>query len=394
MLATRLLPLVLPPKKLKGPIQTTSPVLGAAGTAPGCVDHVPQIASPQSLSLKIPANMSSPKLALSPVELSSAEEFEDEETSSCNSDSSSHYGSTDLANSEHTAHQPSPTSSAPADFEGPVFEVPATSPPGTSKSVPLGPWRNLFASNHNSTSGAQLLHYSEITATAKCAILNDDLDCACDVWKSCLIGYVSGRFPGFKALNSMIANTWHCEAVLNKHDSGWLIYKFQNEVDRIAVLKGGLYLVFGRPLILKEMPEFFDFNSAEMSTVPVWIKLPNPPLRCWSLKSLSKIASVVGKPIQSDMLTSSMSRLSYAHVLVEIDLRKTLPEQIDVSLPNGVVINQKVIYETLPKFCTFCNVIGHLVDSCSKLPKDLGGGFPHANDASLINKSPPSRDRY
>ncbi|KAJ6365136.1 hypothetical protein OIU76_029999 [Salix suchowensis] len=89
------------------------------------------------------------------------------------------------------------------------------------------------------------------------------------------------------------------------------------------------------------------------------------------------------------MLTSSMSRLSYAHVLVEIDLRKTLPEQIDVSLPNGVVINQKVIYETLSKFCTFCNVIGHLVDSCSKLPKDLGGGFPHANDASLIDKSPP-----
>ena len=95
----------------------------------------------------------------------------------------------------------------------------------------------------------------------------------------------------------MIANTWHCEATLNIHESGWLVYKFQNEVDKLAVLRGGPYLVFGRPLILKEMPEYFDFNSAEMSTVPVWIKLPNLPLKCWSLKCLSKIASVVGKPI-------------------------------------------------------------------------------------------------
>jgi hypothetical protein len=40
-------------------------------------------------------------------------------------------------------------------------------------------------------------------------------------------------------------------------------------------------------------------------------------LSCWSPRCLSKIASVLGKPLQSDRLTSSMSRLSYARVLVE-----------------------------------------------------------------------------
>ena len=37
----------------------------------------------------------------------------------------------------------------------------------------------------------------------------------------------------------MIANTWHCEATLNIHESGWLVYKFQNEVDKLVVLRGG-----------------------------------------------------------------------------------------------------------------------------------------------------------
>ncbi|KAJ6365124.1 hypothetical protein OIU76_029987 [Salix suchowensis] len=106
-----------------------------------------------------------------------------------------------------------------------------------------------------------------------------------------------------------------------------------------------------------------------MSTLPVWIKLPNLPLSCWSGICLSKIASVIGNPIQCDMLTSSMTRLSYARVLVEIDLRKNLRDYVKVCLPNGEVIEQQIIYETLPKFCSHCNVIGHLVETCSKFAK-------------------------
>ncbi|KAJ6370152.1 hypothetical protein OIU76_028429 [Salix suchowensis] len=114
-----------------------------------------------------------------------------------------------------------------------------------------------------------------------------------------------------------------------------------------------------------------------MSTLPVWVKLPNLPLSCWSENCLSKIASVIGNPIQCDMLTSSMTRLSYARVLVEIDLRKKLCEYVKVCLPNGEVIEQQIIYETLLKFCSHCNVIGHLVETCTK--------FAKRNNASAAN---------
>ncbi|KAJ6376465.1 hypothetical protein OIU76_025586 [Salix suchowensis] len=312
-----------------------------------------------------------------PPELSSsAEETEDEESSSSDYDSGSNGDSSDL--------DPEITPSCPVTTNGPPSHATprdAAEVPGNPKSssAPIGQWRNLSASNRNSSVCSKLLHFSEVTAAGKCNLLDEDLDIACDVWKSCLIGYVSGEFPGFKALNSIITKSWHCDAVLNLHESGWLVYKFQNEADKLVVLRGGPYIIYGRTLILKEMPEYFDFNSEEMSIVPVWIKLPNLPLKCWSSNCLSKIASVIGKPILSDKSTSSMARLSYARILVEIDIFNDLPQSIDICLPNGCSLAQQVVYETLPKFCKHCRVPGHLLETCTMSPNVKGGDSAQGN---------------
>jgi len=114
------------------------------------------------------------------------------------------------------------------------------------------------------------------------------------------------------------------------------------------------------------MSEYFDFSSSKMSQVPVWIKFPYLPLKCWTPRCLSKLASVLGKPIQCDKLTSTKERLSYARVLVEVDLLADLRSSINVVLPNGSPLIQKLIYETLPKFCKHCKVFGHSTRACFK----------------------------
>jgi hypothetical protein len=50
---------------------------------------------------------------------------------------------------------------------------------------------------------------------------------------------------------------------------GWLVYRFNSKDDKPAVLQGGSYLVYGRPLILRPMTQFFNFSSEEMTRVPV-----------------------------------------------------------------------------------------------------------------------------
>ena len=65
------------------------------------------------------------------------------------------------------------------------------------------------------------------------------------------MGYVTGKSPGFKALKNIISSSWKCEASLAIHESGWLVYRFNNIDDKLAVLANGPYLIYGRPLILK-----------------------------------------------------------------------------------------------------------------------------------------------
>jgi hypothetical protein len=271
--------------------------------------------------------------------------------------------------SSELPHSSSPDAPVPPEKPSGVESNPSSietagkpHPPSSSN----GRWQDLFSSNRNTSICSKLMHFSDYNAIPSCPFLEEDLDHSSDDWKLCVVGYVSGKFPGYRALNSIIENTWKCSASLTLHESGWLIYRFENEEDKLAVLCGGPYLVYGRPLILRQMPEYFDYSCSVMTHVPVWVKFPNFPLKCWTPRCLSKLASVLGQPIQCDKLTSTKERLSYARVLVEVDLLEDLRSSIDVVLPNGNPLCQKVIYETLPKFCKSCKVLGHSTGACSK----------------------------
>nr|TKR85165.1 hypothetical protein D5086_0000250180 [Populus alba] len=237
--------------------------------------------------------------------------------------------------------------------------------------APVEKWRDLFATNHSTTTGPKLPHFSASCNDLPCDLFPDDLDNNYNVWELCIVGYVAGKSPGFKALNNIISSSWKCDATLSIHESGWLVYRFKNTDDKLAVLANGPHLIYGRPLILKAMPEYFNFGRDEMSCVPVWVKFPNLPLKCWSPRCLAKIASKLGTPIQSDQLTCNMLRISYARVLVELDLRADLKSSIVINLPNGTTLNQPVIYETLPRFCTLCKVLGHKTGACTPPTKPV-----------------------
>jgi len=227
-------------------------------------------------------------------------------------------------------------------------------------------WQDLFFSNKSTVSYTKLQNFSLNHLSKTYVISPKDIQPKFKIWNFCVVGYVSGKSPGYRALNSIISNVWKCEATLTIHDFGWLVYKFKTEEDKLTVLRGGPYLVYGRPLVLRPMMKVFHFSSEEMSRVPVWVKFPNLPLCCWSPVCLSKIASILGKPIQCDQLTSTLSRMSYARVLVEIDLLEELRHLVEISLPEGLTLHQKVVYETLPKYCNFCHVLGHTRLLCLK----------------------------
>lgn len=80
--------------------------------------------------------------------------------------------------------------------------------------------------------------------------------------------------------------------------------------------------------------------------LPIWIQLPQLPLHLWGEPSIGKIASV-----------------SYARVLVEVDVTQPLKDHVIIRDHKEKMIRQSIVYEWKSSFCPTCLKIGH---DCTK----------------------------
>ncbi|KAH0764740.1 hypothetical protein KY285_000611 [Solanum tuberosum] len=90
---------------------------------------------------------------------------------------------------------------------------------------------------------------------------------------------------------------------------------------------------------------------------------PKLPLNCWSVGSLSRIASAIRVHLFADECTTKQTRISYARMLIEVNVTKAIPQQITVMDPNGGTFMQEVVLEWRPQFCDKCQKIGHQCQS-------------------------------
>ncbi|KAK4369245.1 hypothetical protein RND71_013037 [Anisodus tanguticus] len=96
------------------------------------------------------------------------------------------------------------------------------------------------------------------------------------------------------------------------------------------------------------------FNTMEEKTgdTSFWT-----PIIC--IKSLSSIESTLGTPLFADDCTISEARISFARLLVEMNVTKPLPKSIKAQDPEGNIFSQVVAYDWEPKYCNKYLQIGH-----------------------------------
>lgn len=119
--------------------------------------------------------------------------------------------------------------------------------------------------------------------------------------------------------------------------------------------------------------------------MPLWVRLPNLPLNCWSATTLSKIASRLGRPIFADECTNKQTRVSFARVLIEIDISQGMLDEVEIVDSTGRSFTQAVKYDW-NLFCQTCVKVGHVCrpqDVPKQHPRTLGQGQknkgkPHA----------------
>ncbi|XP_019241804.1 PREDICTED: uncharacterized protein LOC109221819 [Nicotiana attenuata] len=180
-------------------------------------------------------------------------------------------------------------------------------------------------------------------------------------WKCALIAYILGDGLGYKAMQRYISIHWsHVpEPDLFYHKEGYYIIRFKNMEDPREILCAGPYSIASKPIILKPWTLDFDFSKELPISIPLWEKFPKLPMSCWGMRSLSRIASVIGKPIFADECTTKQTRVSYARMLIEVNVTKELPSEVWVMEPNDKKFLQSVSFDWKPAYCEKCLVVGH-----------------------------------
>ncbi|XP_075086062.1 uncharacterized protein LOC142168806 [Nicotiana tabacum] len=118
---------------------------------------------------------------------------------------------------------------------------------------------------------------------------------------------------------------------------------------------------------MKQWSPWFDFGSEFLTEIPLWVRFPKLHMNCWSGNSLSRIASTIGIPMFAGECTAKQSRISFARILIEVNVTKPLPSKVPVMDESGAVFEQAVEYDWRPKLCEKCLKTGH---DCAKIPKE------------------------
>ncbi|XP_060170291.1 uncharacterized protein LOC132601199 [Lycium barbarum] len=148
--------------------------------------------------------------------------------------------------------------------------------------------------------------------------------------------------------------------------NGIVLVRFDSAEGKNEVIHGGIYHFDNKPLIVKAWDATMEFFREKLYYVPIWIKLPRLDFKYWSSKSLSKIGSLVSKPLMVDKNTEKKVGLNFAKLVVKVKIGSTLPDLIYFRNEWGNVIEQKVTYDWKPSVCFICQKYGHTAEMCRR----------------------------
>ncbi|KAL6579787.1 hypothetical protein OROMI_007811 [Orobanche minor] len=228
--------------------------------------------------------------------------------------------------------------------------------------------------------------FSDVLPTA--VFTREECENVSAVYKNALIEKFSfGKPDNFAIANCLLNNDFgKCKVqFLNfKH----VLISLQNEDAYTRLWLKREFNVLGFPTRMFKWDPFFDFKQ-ELALVPIWVKIMALPLQWFDLGALQ---TLMGTFLKADPMTINRSRLDYARICVEVNLKNTPPKSVGISC--GTIFKEfEVDYEKLPSFCHHCQHIGHSIDACYIKNPSLKPQIFTNKFLNMDNLQPNERDR-
>lgn len=148
--------------------------------------------------------------------------------------------------------------------------------------------------------------------------------------------------------------------------NGIVLVRFDTSIGKEEVLQGGINHFDNKAFTVKAWHKDMKFTREELYTVPIWVKLPALDFKYWGPKGLSKIGSMIGKPLMADKNTERKIGLNFARLLIEVDVDSPLPDKVFFKNEKGALVEQRIQYDWKPVLCKHCQKYGHSKEECRR----------------------------
>jgi len=211
-----------------------------------------------------------------------------------------------------------------------------------------------------------------------------DLGSVLQMSKTTLVGRVLGQTFSRRTVVAWVEEKWKpligsvpVVVILNR---GWFAFKFNSEEELKRILNLNWHLNHA-PVLMKRWHPMFDASRERVDESPIWVRLPALPLHYWEPFHFRNIGNILGSFLEADLSYLETFDQRVARILVSINLREGLAEQMNL-IWGSEVTPQILDYENVPFRCRRCYVYGHPASECSLPPRPgKGGRRPYARRA-------------
>ncbi|RAL50917.1 hypothetical protein DM860_005273 [Cuscuta australis] len=226
------------------------------------------------------------------------------------------------------------------------------------------------------TKGACVLEETLIAAvsildedvSSRFATASNDVIDTTTYWDATLVCCILGANPPLEVVKGFINRIWSSYSIeeVSFLKEGQFIVSFKRVEDRDEVIKRKYYYFDNKPVLVQKWYPGVKVNIDQLDDIPIWIQLPDLEMKYLSLTGLSKIGSLVGKPVKRDRATASKRKYAYAKIQVEVKVQQEFRLMVQFIDDEDRVKSQVISYEWYPCLCSHCGKLGHLQESCRK----------------------------
>lgn len=211
-------------------------------------------------------------------------------------------------------------------------------------------------------------------------------------WSSSVIWYSLSLKLGAEGVRRFAQKNWKLKGDFQvfQRNNDLVILKFAVSEDRDHILQDGPWFLNSQILIVCPWEKGLELRRDLLSSCPVCLRvlLPihffNSPS---SVEALSRLASIVGKPLFLDQASLSRPSAHFTRICVEVEARGGFLDRIQARIDSNMEWIP-VCYEWKPLACSTCFSFGHSPHDCPSKPP-LASTVPAAPGIAALPSAIP-----